>query len=137
LTVYSVCFFVFSKVFGKPKPFFQKGFVQYKHTKNAVASFFVHFCVDRNEPKSDFREGRYPFPKRPQPSFAKPPDVYGRFCSRRVFPRRMIPLIFNMILYKVPTYRNVKFLFFLFSKVFWNPKPFLQKGFCRVLRAEP
>ncbi|MBQ2251697.1 MAG: hypothetical protein II329_01890, partial [Clostridia bacterium] len=38
---------------------------------------------DRNEAKNGFWEGRCPFPKNPQPSPAKPPDIYGRFCSRR------------------------------------------------------
>jgi hypothetical protein len=53
------------------------------HRKRNRFFFSLHFCADRNEAKNGFWEGTYPFPKSTHPSPAKPPDHYGRFCSRR------------------------------------------------------
>ncbi len=81
----------------------------YEHSKNAFISLFVHFCVDRNEPKNDFREGRYPFPKKPHPSYRKtsqPPR------SVLLAPRRnaagIEPLVLGVVFSAVLTHRKVK-----------------------------
>jgi hypothetical protein len=93
-----------------------KGFMQCEHTKNAIVSFFLFISVPtemkqrtasgrgRNRCSaslggfavgqlSDFSlcENRKPHPSNrgsTHPSFAKPPDICGRFCSRREKTRR-------------------------------------------------
>ena len=92
--------------------------MQCEHTEDAFINLFVHFCIDRNEPKNDFWEGTYPFPKNPHPSPAKPPDHNGRFCSRREEnAAKTEPLVLRTEILIVQTHRK-KYLFFIFSKVF-------------------